>query len=767
MQLPFHHNTPFNVQLSFDHVVNQLRNKVQQGDACLAEEAALLAEIEKVPELINGVTSFAEIEAHEPLIRRLLAGYFPEELTHNEIKAVSLPYISHTFNHTERFNKILQDAGASPDITIRDFDEHQFYVLSCCLILNEYYGTNLDFSKPIFYDIPDANGIIKHYRILYNADFLEILPTEQSVKITQEDIDLLMNNYDDMELWKARFPKGSWLLKGFAIINLVDVTVENAVSIFKESLLGLSVNNFQSIIESTFRSIYRIPDIQVGASLYNEEEQQFVAAAFKQRLKSFMLQNSDKLNTKEALCPGSCNNLIHKHTYFSIYDTAEALSRDPDNMLIAGFHAQGARSFILAPIVKNGVLLGVIEVVSLRPRELNSINANKLDIVIPFLTETLERLIVELRNKIQAIIYDKYTTIHASVYWRFRAEAQKYMLSKQAGQSYQFNDVLFEDVYPLYGQIDVKGSSDARNEALKKDLQRQLTDLSALLLKIKHHTNDDYLEVHLQQAGYFLSDLAQQPLLASTEQFIENYVETHIHPYLKQVNDAGLLPYINDYLGEADKLNGIFHFYSRRYAATIDEINNRMVHMLDDSQADAQLIFPHYFERFKTDGVEHNLYIGSSIAPNKGFEMKHLHSLRLWQLKTLCLMERAHYHSRPSLPIDLDVTTLVLVYQSPLSIRFRIDEKRFDVDGSYNARFEMVKKRIDKAFVKNAQERITQPGKITIVYSNALHEQEYLDYIEELRAQQILDSEIEIVEVEDLQGIAGLKAIRAAIRHDK
>jgi hypothetical protein len=34
-----------------------------------------------------------------------------------------------------------------------------------------------------------------------------------------------------------------------------------------------------------------------------------------------------------------------------------------------------------------------------------------------------------------------------------------------------------------------------------------------------------------------------------------------------------------------------------------------MATVLDKEQTEAQKIFPHYFERFKTDGVEHNLYI--------------------------------------------------------------------------------------------------------------------------------------------------------------
>jgi len=57
---------------------------------------------------------------------------------------------------------------------------------------------------------------------------------------------------------------------------------------------------------------------------------------------------------------------------------------------------------------------------------------------------------------------------------------------------------------------------------------------------------------------------------------------------------------------------------------------------------------------------------------------------------------KCFYKTVPDLPIKLDIASLVLVHTSPISIRFRMDEKRFDVDGSYNARYEILKKRIDK-----------------------------------------------------------------------
>ena len=75
----------------------------------------------------------------------------------------------------------------------------------------------------------------------------------------------------------------------------------------------------------------------------------------------------------------------------------------------------------------------------------------------------------------------------------------------------------------------------------------------------------------------------------------------------------------------------------------------------------------------------------------------------------------------------------------------------------------MVKKRVDKAYIKGTQERITQAGKITIVYSQYEDEQEYLRYIKFLQTKNYLGSEIEILQLEDLQAVTGLKALRVNV----
>jgi hypothetical protein len=186
--------------------------------------------------------------------------------------------------------------------------------------------------------------------------------------------------------------------------------------------------------------------------------------------------------------------------------------------------------------------------------------------------------------------------------------------------------------------------------------------------------------------------------------------------------------------------------------------------VLDDEELKAQKMFPHFFEKYKTDGVEHNIYVGDSLSEKLKFNEVYLRNLRLWQLMVTVEVARKTAYMIPELPLPLETTHLILVHSAPLSIRFRMDEKKFDVDGAYNIRYEIIKKRIDKSLVKDSSERITQPGKIAIIYSQEKDAAEYLQYIEYLKSKDLLIGEIERLELEELQGVSGLKAIRIAVK---
>ena len=174
-------------------------------------------------------------------------------------------------------------------------------------------------------------------------------------------------------------------------------------------------------------------------------------------------------------------------------------------------------------------------------------------------------------------------------------------------------------------------------------------------------------------------------------------------------------------------------------------------------------MIPHYFEKQKTDGVDYQLYVGASLLEHDGYDPLYLKSLRLWQLMVVCGITALADRLTAELPVPLQATHLVLVQHAPMSIRFRFDEKRFDVDGAYDIRYEIVKKRIDKALVKSTTERVTQPGKLAIVYGHPGEAAEYRGYLEYLRHLGYVGGEIEELELDELQGVHGLRALRVTV----
>ena len=253
-----------------------------------------------------------------------------------------------------------------------------------------------------------------------------------------------------------------------------------------------------------------------------------------------------------------------------------------------------------------------------------------------------------------------------------------------------------------------------------------------------------------------------------SEQQISEFFKHDINPLLEHLSKFKELNSIIDaYQETIDAKVGAFYKHRKNYDDTISSINKKMASLLDKKQVEAQKMYPHYFERFKTDGVEHNMYIGEAITKEDSFNPIYLYNLRLWQLQVMCEMENTYYQMQPNFPIGLDVASMILVFNQPLSISFRMDEKQFDVDGTYNARYEIVKKRVDKAFIKGTKERVTQKGKISIIYSQKQDEQEYLRYIKFLQSKNYLDTDIEIVELQDLQAVTGLKAIRVSLLYHK
>ncbi len=755
-------------KVSFNKLLNHYDEQLKSEDKSLAERARYVLEAQApYPELRDGFEDLSILEKRKDVIRIILADTFSEVLTNNEIKTASIPYANLVFNSSKRFQSIIENAGEGFELEMRNMPDDMHYMMQCTVILSFYYGFSLDFKRPLFYDIPDKNGVMRHYRILYNADFMEITPTKKAKELKQSDVDELLENFEDLELWKEKIPPNSFITKGFVISNLFDVTAEHSISQIKSSLIGNNKRgseNFMDDFQNTFSSLFSLNGINVGFAGYDPNTNKFLKIHGK-GIESYLLKGQEMESCDAMLCEYSYGKLLTDSTYYAIANVEKYYKKSEGKVQpYKNLYEQGIKSAILAPIADEGNLLGVLELVSTKVNELNSINANKLVDVMPFIVSAVLRSIEEEQNLIDAIIQHECTTVHSSVYWKFQEEAKRFMTDELSGNQPAFKEIVFKDVYPLYGQIDIKDSSKERNLAIQRDLMIQLSEIHSVINEALKKFKLPIYEELMFRINDYLEEI-RETLYTNSEQAIFDFVQEEVNPVFHHLKreDKKLKELVLAYENQIDASTESYYDHRRNYDESVMEINKKLAAMLDKKQLEAQEMFPHYFERYKTDGVEHNMYIGSQIANDRNFDSLYLNNLRLWQLQVMVEMENKHYALKPNLPIQLDVASLMLVYSTPLAIRFRMDEKRFDVDGTYNARYEIIKKRIDKSYVKGTNERLTQKGKLAIVYSQKKDEKEYLRYVKFLKSKGYFTNNVEIVELEGLQGVTGLKAIRAEI----
>lgn len=771
MEQNYNVESPMLQLVSFNKLLEHYDNQLKSKDKYLVDRAKYVLDSQApFPELREGFDDIELLKKHKDIISIILADTFAPVLTQNEIKTASTPFENLVFNSSERFQNILKNAGKGFELEIRNLPMDINYIMKCTVVLNFYYGFKMDFKRPLFYDIPDANGVMRHYRILYNADFMEIEPTEKSKELSQEDVDELLENFDNVALWKEKIPPNSFVSKGFVISNMFDVTAEHSISEIKSTLIGSNKRgseNFMDSFQDTFRSLFNLKKINVGFAGYDSKTNRFLKI-YGKGIESYILKGKEMESCDTMLCEYSYGKLFEENTYFAISNVEKYYEKSEGGQPYKNLHEQGIKSAVLAPIADNGNLLGVLELVSTTVNELNSVNANKLDDVMPFIVSAVIRSIEEEENLVDAIIQHECTTVHSSVYWKFQEEAKRFMADELIGNQPVFKEIVFKDVYPLYGQVDIKDSSKERNLSIQRDLMIQLSEINEVLWSaVKKYQLPIYEEL-MYRVDTYLEDL-REALYTHTEQAIFDFVKEEITPVFKHLKKENkeLKKLVEKYESQIDPSTESYYDHRRNYDDSVMEANMQLASLLDRKQVEAQKMFPHYFERYKTDGVEHNMYIGSSIAHDRNFDKLYLSNLRLWQLQVMCDMENKYYALKSKLPVKLDVASLILVYSTSLAIRFRMDEKRFDVDGTYNARYEIIKKRIDKSYIKGTNERLTQKGKLAIVYSQRKDEKEYMRYIKFLKARGYFTNNIEIVELEGLQGVTGLKAIRAEILYTK
>lgn len=724
-------------------------------------------EIESRPELLEPITDLSFFDEHASVVDRLMSVVFPPAYWNQDCKAAIVPYSFTSFYRTPRFEQMMVgDDGQFAAVTLFA-SESEFAmgrILTAYLrILREFHGVSLDFDFPVVTTILDAGtGLDRHFKLDVDVRFLEVRALGPVRSISESDMERLLSDPTNLDLWSELIPPENFEFVGLAIVNAVDVTDQEVVSALKRELIKSDVivsDDGFDVLQRKLRNLMKRPELTLNL-VAMEGNQVLKLNSGNMAYKGCI--SADMIRTDMREYAGSIFERAMRSGRTQIIENLETYanrSRVEDEVL-----AKGYRNLFVAPLLDGDRVIGALNLWSIHAGDLNALNTLKLNEVIPLFAIAVKRTMDDLSNRIQSVIREEYTAIHPSVDWRFRKAALNFIRRQNRGEQPEPEPIVFHDVYPLFGESDVRGSSVQRNLAIQADLIKQLCLAREIIVLARSHRELPVLDHIAYKLTRSIGTL-ESGLHSGDEATVLEMLKRMVEPLFGHLTEFGpeVAEKIQEYRAQLDPDLGLLYEKRRDFEESVTMLNRAIATYIDAEEDRAQTMLPHYFEQHQTDGVDFGIYVGASLMEHGEFHLLYLKNLRLWQMMVLCGAARCVDRVKPKLKVPLDAAHLILVQSMPLSIRFRMDEKQFDVDGAYNIRYEIMKKRIDKALVRGTNERLTQPNKIAIVYSQPREVIEYREYIEYLQSVGYLTESVEDLELEDLQGVQGLRALRVEV----
>ncbi|MDB4285854.1 hypothetical protein N9933_00970 [bacterium] len=717
-------------------------------------------------QLTNGpIEDVSVLDTNKDLIQLLNSVFIPFQQKEDLVR-FSGPFSTFPFYHSPALIRFLDEKWTMPHLNQNPEDIYKLTVYRAgCLLLNRFYGQKLELGAPyVFSIIYEGSMLEKHYKVTIDSRFIDVKKLKPLKKLTQQKIHELLNNVSEVDLWLEALPPDSFELQGVISIVLRDITTGETLSSLKDMLLekGALISKEKiELLEGKLRSFFKKPNLRMGIQTFERRK---------------IGKLSRKYGIKHGFVAHKHSNLLSPKHKGSIYEKTAAqgdilinndLSNYPNPTHIEKeLMAEGIQSIIIIPLFnKQKKIMGFWELGFPEPHGVDTFSVLEIKKLIPLLSIAVERGQKELDNQIDAVIRGEFTAIHPSVEWVFVKKALN-ILNNKDSQSPVVNEesLVFRGNYPLYGQADIVGSTAIRNKAIQADIIENLYQIKRMLKVIQENFTFPLADEMMMNVEIYTNTI-KRDFSSNNEVRILEFIRNEVNPLfrdLRKKHKAIQAAYFK-YTECLDRELKIVYRKRKAYEESVAMLNGALSRYLDEQQVVAQKMLPHYFEKFQTDGVAYNIYIGKSLLKKGKFTSIHLRNLRLWQLINMCEMTRMVKGIESKLPVPLSTAQLILVHSTPLAIRFRMDEKRFDVDGAYNVRYEIVKKRIDKALIEGTRNRLTVAGKIAIVYQREQDKAEYLRYLRYLIKKGYIEKKIEELMLSKLQGVHGLKALRVTV----
>ena len=758
---------PFRRELSLAPLVTAWIEAADRETSLAGSIAGLVRDrLRSAPELMAPIGDLAVFTRHQELVDVLMAKVFPAASWQSDYGAVLAPFTVRAVYGTPSFRQLfLDEHGALRGRLNLDAESWAMGRLlrAYGMILKKYYDIDVHLDYPLVITTTDPDcALERHFRFDLGTRFLDVDTVGRPPVLSSAARQRLRDNLTDPQVLMELVPPDRFVFRGFGVVKATDITDQEVLSSLKRDLIEkesiVSSVRFERL-QVQLRTFFRRPDLKLTLAAFHGER--VLVLKYGCALEhSCIFADSTHLSRRD-FAGTIFERALQPPSPLIIDDLSAYAPRGPveEGMLRAGM-----RNIVLSPLQYGDEVIGLLELSSPHAGDIDPLTALKLREVLPLFSMAVRRSLQELESRVQAIIKEKCTAIHPSVEWRFRQAVLNTIERRTDGAVPEIEEIVFRDVYPLYGASDIRGSSTQRNLTIQADLTTHLGLARAVVEQARQAKHLPILDELGYRIGKQLAHI-ETDLHSGDEVTTLAFLRQHVEPLFEHVAhfDSAVRNRVEAYRTALDPQVGTVYRKRKDYEDSVTAINEAVSAYLDAEQEMAQAMFPHYFEKQRTDGVDYSIYVGASLVDGQAYDELYLRNLRLWQLLVACGIARQTDALRQRLPLPLETTHLILAHHSPLSIRFRSDEKRFDVDGAYNVRYEVVKKRIDKAVVRDSGERVTQPGRLAIVYAQPVEAQEYRGYLDYLMATGHVVGPVEELELDELQGVHGLRALRVAV----
>ncbi|MFC4210290.1 GAF domain-containing protein [Pedobacter lithocola] len=755
--------------LSFRPLVNYLKNRLKTEKTVKSEfYRFLLEKIEKEDALLGNITT-QELAKHKDTLELIFTILTPLMANENELYwALSTPVPDEIFFSTNAFYQFFKDHDPKTKVNNGNNESPEMKHLKFIynLILNRFYSFTSVLKNDIIYaHVNTENNLTQYYNIQNDTQFIDIQYKGNLPELNFEELAKHFQEGTEIEYLDKNLPLKKFTFEGFSVISITDVTLQHAIEGIRSALVdhNYQTEAYNHVIQA-LKTLSGNGDLEFGLMPFLTVNDKLVFD--NQDFSQSMLINSAKASNLEEEVFYSLVDK-YKEDPRAIFVSAindDQIVKDP---FLRVLKAAGVCSYSVLPIYYNKQLAGVLEVYSTKEIVVDDKLLSRLRPAMPLIGQLFQYSIEEFNAKMDAVLMDKFTALQPSVQWKFNEAVWHFLRqNKESRKHRQIDTITFKNMYPLFGAVDIRNSTNERNQALKEDMHVHLLNIIKTLKGIRKFVPLELIEKLIFNCNDWIVRISN--VASSNEEMLLNeFLSAEVYPFFSviKLNHPEVTEIVDDYFAEIIPETGLAYENRRKLEVSMQSINMEVSQFLETAQQNLQASYPCYFAKFRTDGVEYDIYIGQEIAPNKPFDLLYLKNIRLWQLTSMVEIARLSKNLIGEMPRPLQTTQLVFIHSNSIDISFRNDERRFDVEGAYNIRYEVVKKRIDKVLIKNTSERLTQPDKIAMVYFNAEEAKEYIEYIKYLQDQGYLNDDLEQLDLEELQGVSGLKALRVGVKY--